>query len=72
MPHEDIQPNWLNIARKAQSVCCQQRGFAVVTIKILIAPGGDPVLWFEPEMHNIEPLRGASLFLHQVMDRMTE
>ena len=69
---EDIKPNWLNVARKCQSVCSGQNGFAVVQMKLLIGPGGEPVFWFEPSMHNIEPLRGASVFLHQVLERMTE
>lgn len=69
---EDIKPNWLKLARKAQSVCGQQKGFAVVSMKVLVGPGGEPVFWFEPEMRKIEPLQGASVFLHQVIDRMTE
>lgn len=72
MVSEDIKPQWANVARKWQSVCCSQRGFAVVTMRVLIGPGGEPVMWFEPEMKSIEPLRGASVFLHTVLERMTE
>lgn len=72
MAAEDIKPNWLNVARKWQSVCCQQNGFAVVTMRVLIGPGGEPVMWFEPTMQHIEPMRGASIFLHQVLERMVE
>lgn len=70
-PH-DIKPNWLNIARKCQMTFHAEQGFSVVQVKILVGPGGEPVFWFEPEVNKIEPLRGASVFLHTVLERMVE
>lgn len=70
--HLDLKPNWLNVARKCQYVCSQQTGFAVVHMKILVGPGGEPVFWTNPEMTNLEPKQGASVFLHQVLERLTD
>lgn len=69
---EDLQPNWMNIARRCQSIVCQEQGFAVVTIRVLVGPSGDPVLWMQPKIEKIEPLRGATVFLHTVLERIIE
>lgn len=69
---EDVKKNWLNVARKCQSVCGQERGFSVVQIVILVGPGGEPVFWLQPEMSKIEPLNGASGFLTQVMEKVRD
>lgn len=69
---QDIQPNWQNVARKCQFICNQQAGFGILTIKILIGPGGEPVFWMEPEMKNIEPKRGAAIFLHTVLEKLVD
>lgn len=66
----DIKPKWLNVVRRMQSVVCEQRGYAVVTMKILVGPTGEPVIWLNPELQTIEPLRGSSEFLESLMDNL--
>ena len=57
---QDLHPQWLNVARRCQSVSCQQGGYALVTIKVLVGCEGEPVWWFEPEMSRIEPRNGST------------
>jgi hypothetical protein len=53
-PTPDIQRSWLNIARRLQSVATN-RGYAVLTLRVLVGPGGSPVPWAEPQVTRLEP-----------------
>ena len=50
----DIKPEWLNVARRMQSVSGSQ-GYSIVTMNILCDASGRPVMWTEPQQLKIEP-----------------
>lgn len=60
---EDIRPNWLNVARRCQAALPAHRGFVVLTLRVLVAPTGDPVLWLTPDVQEVEPITSSSQFL---------
>jgi hypothetical protein len=53
---EDIKPSWLNPVRAAQAACRTNRGYAVVTLRIVVNKN-DPMMWAEPEVVKIHPAR---------------
>lgn len=75
---QDVSPLWLKLARRCQSVFGGNRsdrlpaGFAVMTVRVLVAPDGQPVFWSQPEVTHFEPADRAQLFLYQVMEKMAE
>lgn len=69
---QDIKPMWQKVARRAQQHCRQQTGYAVMSMKVLIGPGGEPVFWFEPETKNIEPVGNPQMFLYRIMEQLAE
>jgi hypothetical protein len=59
-PTPDIQRSWLNIARRLQSVA-DNRGYAVLTLRVLVGPGGTPVPWSEPQVTRLEPANSPEI-----------
>jgi hypothetical protein len=55
---EDIKPSWLNPIRAAQAACRSNRGYAILTLKIVVDKN-DPVAWLDPELSKIHPARLA-------------
>jgi len=55
--HQDLRPEWLNVARRLQAEVARShnQGLAVVRIAILVDAEGKPVNWCEPEMRLLEP-----------------
>lgn len=51
---QDIKPQWLNVARRLQSVVRKNYGCAVVHMDLLIQ-ADTPVYWLEPTIRRIEP-----------------
>jgi hypothetical protein len=62
---EDIQPSWLNVIRRLQSVASTEnrKSYAVLTIHILIDDTATPRLWSTPTCRVIEPKRSAGEIL---------
>jgi hypothetical protein len=52
---DDIKPQWLNVIRRLQAACCGNRGLAVLSIRVLVDAGGEPILWTEPQRVKLEP-----------------
>jgi len=59
---EDVKPSWLNPIRAVQASCKNNRGYAVVTIRVLVKKN-DAIAWSEPELEKIHPARLAELNL---------
>ncbi len=59
---EDIQPAWLSVIRRLQSVS-KSEGLSVISINILVDANGVPQSWTEPKQVKIEPKRDASALL---------
>ena len=64
---DDIRPDWLNVVRRLQSVGCNQRGYALVSIQIMVDCNGTPVFWTEPQLLRFEPQAKAGEFLAQII-----
>lgn len=66
----DLRPEWVNAARRQQSVACKTNGFAVLTFEVVISPDGNPAFWFEPIIRKIEPQTTAVGFLSAIISRI--
>ena len=62
--------DWLNIIRRLQSVACRQRGYAILSIQVLVDETGRPVFWTEPEMVKLEPQGRGGQFIAQMISGM--
>ena len=51
----DIRPKWKNVARCLQAAASKNNGYAVLQLSVIIDSGGDPVVWFSPEINLFEP-----------------
>ena len=62
---EDIQPSWLNVIRRLQSVASTENrnSYAILTLHILVDSTGTPRLWSTPSCKVIEPKRSAGEIL---------
>jgi len=57
---KDIKPewkNWLNLARRLQSVASKQEGLAIAKMWVVLKSDGTPLLWTSPEVTYLEPKR---------------
>lgn len=52
---EDIKRSWLNVIRRMQAAVSSSRGWAIVSIDVLVDGCGDPKVWTEPTLRKIEP-----------------
>lgn len=68
MTIEDIQPEWLSVIRRLQSVAKSQ-GLSVISINILVNADGIPQAWTQPTQTLIEPKREASALLAMVLKK---
>ena len=64
---QDIKPDWLNVIRRLQSVAQRQRGYAIVSIQVVVDENGNPVFWCEPDLMKLEPQGRGAQFLAQMI-----
>jgi hypothetical protein len=64
---DDIKPCWLNPIRRLQSMAGQQKGYAILEIKIVVDEHGNPVFWTEPTMTKIEPQSSGARLMAQII-----
>jgi len=67
---DDIKPDWLNVIRRLQSVAGQQKGYAIVSVQVVVDATGTPVFWCEPELLKLEPQGRGAQFLAQMIRGM--
>jgi hypothetical protein len=60
---QDLKPQWLNVARRMQSVS-KTGGLALVSITVLVNDEGVPQLWLAPKCEKIEPRKSAQYILN--------
>lgn len=61
---------WESLVKRLAGVAereCANRGFAVMTVEVLIDANGNPAFWTEPRLTKLEPRMGAGAFLDRVM-----
>ena len=49
--------DWLNLARRLQSIAKKQEGLAIVKFWVVLKADGTPLLWTSPEVTCLEPKR---------------
>lgn len=59
----DVQPQWLNVVRRLQSVSVGHRGLAIVKIAVLVDERGTPIQWAEPTRKLLEPKDDMTVIL---------
>ena len=64
---DDIQPAWLNVARRLQSAAAKQEGAAVISVQIIVS-GVNPVFWTEPEIVKLEPKAKGAEIIKFILD----
>lgn len=52
---QDIQPQYLNIARRLQAAARGNGGVAIVSLRYIIDDGGNVVCWPTPKVTLLEP-----------------
>jgi hypothetical protein len=71
MPIDDIKPNWLNIARRLQSVARgQNSGIGIITVHIMVEESGNPIAWTSPDCLRLEPKNGHDI--RNLVNSLTE
>lgn len=58
MDTQDIKESWLNPIRHAQAACYKNRGYAILTMSVVVKEN-DAVLWLDPELVKISPIKLA-------------
>lgn len=71
---EDVQPEWLNVIRRLQSIASTENrnSYAILSIHILIDADGKPRLWSTPACKVIEPKRSAGEILSILTSVLTD
>lgn len=52
----DLRPKWLNVTRSLQKAACRNNGIAIISARVVVDAGGDPVTWTEPDVTKLGPL----------------
>lgn len=64
---------WDQFTRRIANVAdreCTNKGFAVISIDILVGADGEPLFWSEPKITRLEPRIGAVLFMERILEIM--
>lgn len=67
---DDLVDKWKPLVRRLAGMAdreCVNKGFAILTIDVLVHPNGEPAFWTEPKIVKLEPRLGASDFLTKVL-----
>ena len=65
----DIKKPWLSVARRLQSIS-MTKGWALISITILVDEEGCPKMWLSPTCKKIEPKLSASGILKMLTDEL--
>jgi len=66
-PTADLKACWFNVIRRLQAAVASNRGFAIISIQIVVNETGEPVFWTEPGMVKLEPQGRGAHFLAQLI-----
>lgn len=65
---------WDSLVKRMAGIAereCKDKGFAVMTIDVLVDASGEPAFWSEPTLVKIEPRIGASVFMDRILKILT-
>lgn len=66
---------WESLVKRLAGVAereCANRGFAIMTVEVLVDANGDPALWTEPKLTKLEPRMGAGVFLDRLIGHVAK
>lgn len=66
---------WESLVKRLAGVAereCANRGFAVMSVEILVDANGDPAFWTEPKLTKLEPRMGAGVFLDRLVSHVAK
>lgn len=61
---------WESLTKRMAAIAereCSNKGFAVMTVEVLVDSNGEPAFYTEPHLIKIEPRIGATLFLEKIL-----
>lgn len=61
---------WESLVKRFAGVAereCKDKGFAVMTVEILVDANGEPAFWTEPKLTKIEPRIGAGVYMDRLI-----
>lgn len=67
---DKLPDKWMPLTKRLAGVAdreCGNKGFAIVTVEVLVHPNGEPVLWTEPRVTKLEPRLGAFDFMTKLL-----
>lgn len=68
MQPQHLKTPWLSILARLQSVAVEQRGNAVLTIRVVVDEKGLPIFWSEPKMTRLEPMSRTREWLNKLVE----
>ena len=66
---------WESLVKRLSGVAereCANRGFAIMTVEVLVDANGEPAFWTEPKLTKLEPRMGAGVFLDRVVSHVAK
>lgn len=66
---------WESLVKRLAGVAereCSNRGFAVMSVEILVDANGEPAFWTEPRLTKIEPRIGAGVLMDRLLKIITQ
>lgn len=66
---DDLAKKWEPLVKRLAGVADREcdRGFAIMSVEILVAPNGEPAFFTEPKLTKLETRLGAHDFLTKVL-----
>lgn len=61
---------WEQLTKRLEGIAereCANKGFAIMTLHILVDASGQPAFWTEPELQRLETRVGAGVFMDRVL-----
>lgn len=68
--HDELPKKWEPLMRRLAGIAgreCGHKGFAIMTVEVLVDAKGEPSFWTEPKLTKLESRLGAFDFLTKVL-----
>lgn len=70
-----LTEKWSQLTKRLAAIAgreCGNRGFAIMTVEVLVDSTGEPAFWTEPTVKKLESRLGAFNFLTKVLSMLGE
>ena len=72
---EHMPKTWRELTNRLSGIAdreCHKRGFAIMSVDILVHPNGQPVMFTEPRVRKLETRHGAYEFLTKIIELLAD